>query len=376
MDVLELTKQLIACQSITPQDAGCQTLLKDALTNLGFQTVDVNHSPVSNFWAWHGDAKPCFVFAGHTDVVSAGDLKQWQSDPFIATEKDELLFGRGVADMKGAIAAMLVATERFIKDYPEHRGQMAFLITSAEEGDDYHLGTPKVMDYLQRQGIAIDYCLIGEPSSSHQLGDAIKIGRRGSLNAQLTIKGKQGHIAYPHLAHNPIHAVASAIQQLTTTEWCRGDKAFPATSFQISNIHAGDGSPNIIPGECQLRFNFRYSDQVTAEQLQQKVEAILSEHQLDVDIDWRLSGPPFVTRDNEYIDQVVKSVEAITGLKPELSTSGGTSDGRFIAPSGAQVIELGLCNSTIHQINEHIVTKDLHQLTEIYYQLLCQLLSP
>lgn len=370
---LELCCELIRRQSLTPDDAGCQALMMAQLAKLGFNCTALPFGEVSNFWAVRGSAGPILVFAGHTDVVPTGPLDQWDSPPFEPTLRGDALFGRGTADMKGSLAAMLVACEEFVADHPDHAGRIGFLITSDEEGPAFD-GTVKVLEYLRQQETSIDWCLIGEPSSTQALGDVVKNGRRGSLGAVLTIKGVQGHIAYPHLADNPIHTALPALHALTSEAWDQGNNFFPPTSMQISNINGGTGATNVIPGEIEVQFNFRFSTEVTDTQLRARTEAILQAHQLDYDIQWHLSGQPFLTDSGELVDATVASIRDITGLETELSTSGGTSDGRFIAPTGAQVVELGPINATIHKLNEQVLAADLPRLAAIYKRILERLL--
>jgi succinyl-diaminopimelate desuccinylase len=366
---LELTKQLIARQSVTPVDDGCQKLMTDRLSKAGFKIQSLPFEEVDNFWAIRGGSGPILCFAGHTDVVPSGPESSWQSPPFEPTVKDGVLTGRGAADMKGSLAAMVVAVENFVANNPNHSGRIAFLITSDEEGIAAN-GTVKVVEWLKQQNTIPEYCLVGEPSSSEQCGDTIKNGRRGSLGCKLRVLGKQGHVAYPHLANNPIHNVAPALAELATYEWDRGNDFFPATSFQVSNINGGTGATNVIPGELDIVFNFRFSTEVTEQQLRETTEAILNKHQLDYKIDWHLSGQPFLTAEGELVDAAVSAVKQVTGLDTLLSTAGGTSDGRFIAPMGTQVVELGPVNATIHQINECVAVDDLDRLTVIYESLL------
>lgn len=366
---LSLTKQLIARTSVTPDDAGCQQLMIERLKRLGFAVTDLRFEDVDNFWAIRGDQGPILCFAGHTDVVPTGPAENWRSPPFEPTAIDGQLYGRGAADMKGSLAAMVVAVEQFIAEHPNHGGRIAFLITSDEEGVAKN-GTVKVVEWLQQQGITPNYCLVGEPSSTAICGDTIKNGRRGSLGCRLRIKGRQGHVAYPHLASNPIHTAAPALTALTQEVWDQGNEFFPATSFQISNINGGTGATNVIPGELNVVFNFRFSTQVTDQQLRERTAAILDSHGLDYDLDWALSGQAFLTPEGELVDAAVASIRQITGLDTQLSTAGGTSDGRFIAPMGTQVVELGPVNATIHQVDENVNIKDLDILTEIYQRLL------
>lgn len=371
---LTLAKQLINLPSVTPSDGGCHQLMIKRLEAIGFKVTHLPFAEVDNFWAQRGESGPLFAFAGHTDVVPTGPLESWDSPPFEATERDGYLYGRGTADMKSSLAAMVTACEAFIAEHPDHQGSIGFLITSDEEGPAKN-GTVKVVEYLEQQNIKMDYCLVGEPSSTNQLGDVIKNGRRGSLGGILTIKGIQGHVAYPHLAENPIHKAAPALAELSKIEWDQGNDFFPATSFQISNINSGTGATNVIPGECEIIFNFRYSTETTHEKLQQQVELILDKHQLNYELEWNLSGLPFLTDAGALVDAACEAIESITGLQAELSTSGGTSDGRFIAPTGAQVLELGPVNATIHKVNECVKTDDIETLSKIYQRILVNLLG-
>lgn len=375
-DVIALTSELIAIASVTPSDEGAQSLIAKRLSKLGFDCTDLPKGEVSNLWAKRGEAKPLFVFAGHTDVVPVGDEQAWTHPPFQATKHDGNLYGRGAADMKGSLAAMIVACERFIAAQPNHAGAIGFLITSGEEGKHDADGTPTVMSYLQAQNEQIDYCLVGEPSSTSRVADVVKVGRRGSLSAKLTVFGTQGHVAYPHLADNPIHRAMPALSELTAVTWDQGNEYFPATTLQISNIHAGTGAGNIIPGEAVVEFNCRFSPEITPEAIQQKAEAIFEQYCPSFRCDWHLSGQPFMTQQGELLAATVKSIESITGQTPELSTSGGTSDGRYIAPFGVDVLELGPCNATIHQVDEHVAIEDLESLVDIYVGILERLLQP
>lgn len=371
-DTLQLAKDLISRPSVTPKDEGCQLLMIDRLESVGFSIKSLKFGEVENFWATHGDTGPVFVFAGHTDVVPVG--KNWQTDPFNPIVKDGLLYGRGAADMKGSLAAMVVASERFVADFPSHKGSIGFLITADEEGPAVD-GTVKVCEYLKKSNQSVDYCLVGEPSSTEQLGDVIKNGRRGSLNGRLTIIGKQGHIAYPHLANNPIHLAIPALDDLCRELWDEGNDYFPATSFQISNVHSGTGVTNVIPGNTEIVFNFRYSTESTHEQLQDRVAEILDKRALNYIINWEHSGYPFLTPEGDLVNACVDAIQVVKGIDVELSTSGGTSDGRFIAPVlDAQVVELGPLNATIHQVDECVSTQDLDDLTDIYYQVLKNIL--
>ncbi|WP_022956740.1 succinyl-diaminopimelate desuccinylase [Perlucidibaca piscinae] len=371
---LDLTLQLIREPSVTPFDADCQTLMIRRLEAIGFRVERLRFGDVDNFWARRGSDGPVFCFAGHTDVVPTGPLEQWKVPPFEPLIENGVLTGRGAADMKGSLAAMVVACERFVAEHPEHRGSIAFLITSDEEGVAVD-GTVKVVETLEARNEKITWCLVGEPSSTTRVGDVIKNGRRGSLGGILTVKGRQGHVAYPHLADNPIHRAAPALAELAAEVWDHGNAFFPATSFQISNIHAGTGANNVIPGSCEVVFNFRFSTELTETVLRQRTEAILDRHGLDYQIDWRLSGHPFLTAEGELVAAAVSAIREETGHDTELSTSGGTSDGRFIAPTGAQVLELGPVNKTIHQINECVSVADLDTLTRLYERILVSLLA-
>lgn len=345
----------------------------ERLRALGFQCTELPFGQVSNFWAERGTQGPLLAFAGHTDVVPTGPTDQWLSPPFEPTLREGMLYGRGAADMKGSLAAMLVACEEFVAEHPDHTGRIGFLITSDEEGPAVD-GTVKVLDYLRENGKSIDWCLVGEPSSSDVLGDTIKNGRRGSLGATLTVHGVQGHIAYPHLADNPIHRLLPALHELTSEVWDEGNDFFPPTSMQVSNINGGTGATNVIPGDVQAVFNFRFSTEVTEAQLRARTEAILQKHSLEYTLDWQLSGQPFLTASGDLVDATIASIDEITGLPPELSTAGGTSDGRFIAPTGAQVVELGPVNASIHKLNEHVLAADLPRLSAIYKGIMARLL--
>ena len=373
-ETLQLARDLIGHPSVTPEDAGCQTLMCTRLEALGFECQQLPFDDVSNLWARHGREAPLLVFAGHTDVVPPGPLDQWQSDPFVPEVRDGCLYGRGAADMKGSLAAMVTACEAFVARHPQHRGSIAFLITSDEEGPAVN-GTVRVVEWLQQRGEKIDWCLVGEPSSEQRAGDVIKNGRRGSLNGRLTVRGKQGHVAYPHLAANPIHLAAPALAELAAIEWDRGNAHFPPTTFQISNLHAGTGAENVIPGELQLMFNLRYSTELTEQQIRARVEEVLARHGLDYSLSWRLSGEPFLTAAGELVDAARAAIAEVAHIEARLSTSGGTSDGRFIAPTGAQVLELGPINATIHQVNECVAVSALDELAEIYRRILEKLLT-
>ena len=373
---LELACDLIRRPSVTPLDFDCQKQMMQRLGDAGFMLEPMRIEDVDNFWATHGTQEgPVLCFAGHTDVVPTGPVQAWQNDPFDALiDADGMLCGRGAADMKGSLAAMVVATERFVADYPNHRGKVAFLITSDEEGPAHH-GTKAVVERLVARNERLDWCIVGEPSSTHLLGDVVKNGRRGSLGAKLTVRGKQGHVAYPHLARNPIHLAAPALAELAAEHWDEGNAFFPSTSFQISNLNSGTGATNVVPGDLTALFNFRFSTESTVEGLQARVSAILDKHQLEWSIDWALSGLPFLTEPGELLDAVSASIKGVTGRDTQPSTSGGTSDGRFIATMGTQVVELGPVNATIHQVDERILASDLDLLTEIYYQTLVRLLA-
>lgn len=374
-ETLDLAMDLIVRPSVTPEDIGCQDILIERLEQIGFSAEKLRFKTVKNFWARRGDDGPVFVFAGHTDVVPPGPQKEWTSPPFQPEVRDGYLYGRGAADMKGSLAAMITACERFIAKHPDHQGSIAFLITSDEEGPAIN-GTVKVVEHLEKRGDTIDWCLVGEPTSTEHVGDVVKNGRRGSLNGNLTIHGVQGHIAYPHLAENPIERFAPALAELCAEKWDEGNEFFPPTSFQISNIQAGTGVTNVIPGSLNVVFNFRYSTAVTQSELEQRVENILKKHNINYTLDWALSGEPFLTDRGALVDAVTTAIKDATQRDTELSTSGGTSDGRFIAPMGAQVVELGPVNATIHKINECVKADDLDQLSEIYEKTLENLLLP
>lgn len=371
---LELTKDLIARPSVTPDDQGCQQMICERLELLGFRAEHMRFGDVDNIWLRRGTSEPVLCFAGHTDVVPTGPIDEWSSDPFQPEIRDGLLYGRGAADMKGSIAAFVVACEEFVKTNPNHSGSIALLITSDEEGPATN-GTVKVIETLEARGEKIDWCLVGEPSSTSHAGDIIKNGRRGSLNAQLTVLGKQGHVAYPHLAENPIHTAAPALAELAAIEWDEGNDFFPPTTFQISNLNAGTGATNVIPGEIKALINFRFSTELTQEVIRSRTEAILNKHQLNYRIKWNLSGQPFLTPEGELVSACVSSIRDTANLETQLSTAGGTSDGRFIAPTGAQVVELGPRNNTIHQIDECVSVADLDTIKEIYQDVLGYLLT-
>lgn len=372
--VIALAKALIERPSVTPEDAGCQTLMIERLKALGFNIEPMIFEDTTNLWARKGTEAPLMVFAGHTDVVPPGDHSQWQSAPFTPEIRDGYLYGRGAADMKGSLACMVVAVERFLAETPNHKGSIAFLITSDEEGPFIN-GTTRVVDTLEARHEKMDYCIVGEPSSTAQIGDVIKNGRRGSITGDLTVQGVQGHVAYPHLAKNPIHSALAALDELAQKVWDQGNAYFPPTSFQIANIQSGTGASNVIPGEMQVQFNFRFSTELTAEQIRQQTQAILDKHDVNYDLKWTLSGHPFLTDKGTLLDAVVTSVEQITQRTPQLLTTGGTSDGRFIAQTGAQVIELGPINATIHKVDECVNVADLEILTDIYQRVLDNLLK-
>ena len=371
---VELTKKLINLASVTPNDAGCQQLIASRLELSDFTSTHLRYEDVDNLWVTHGDGDPVFTFLGHTDVVAEGCLEEWLSDPFTAEIKGEYLYGRGAADMKGSIAAMVTALERFVAVYPNHSGTIGLLITSDEEGDSIN-GTVKVVEHLAQNNVQIKWCLVGEPSSKDKIGDVIKNGRRGSLGAKLTVKGVQGHVAYPELACNPIHMLAPALGELCAIEWDLGNEFYPPTSFQISNINAGNGTVNMIPASLEMLFNFRFSSEVTAAQLMQRSEAVLAEHGIDYNIEWHTSGLPFITKSGRLLTVVKQAIKDITGSETQLSTAGGTSDGRFIAPTGAEVVELGPVNETIHKVNECVKVADLNTLADTYVKILQNLFS-
>ncbi|QJR79669.1 succinyl-diaminopimelate desuccinylase [Alteromonas pelagimontana] len=373
-DVIALAKNLINRQSVTPEDAGCQELIKEYLDAAGFNNETLMFEDTTNLWSRRGIDGPVFCFAGHTDVVPSGPEEAWQTPPFVATEKEGYLFGRGAADMKGSLAAMLIATRKFVNHHPDHRGSIAFLITSDEEGPFIN-GTTRVIDTLEARNEKITWCVVGEPSSTSRVGDIVKNGRRGSLTGDLVIKGVQGHVAYPHLAKNPIHDATPALAELANTHWDDGNSFFPPTSFQISNMHAGTGAGNVIPGECHVCFNFRFSTQVTDKELIKRVTTILDQHNLNYEIKWTFNGQPFLTDSGKLLEATQFAIADVTGVPTQLSTAGGTSDGRFIAPTGAEVIEIGPVNATIHKVDECVKMEDLNILSEIYYSMLVRLLA-
>jgi len=375
---LQLATDLIRCRSVTPEDDGCQEMMIKRLEAIGFKTERLRFAEVDNFWAIRegsqGASGPILAFAGHTDVVPTGPEANWDNPPFEPKIIDGMLHGRGAADMKGSLASMVIACENFIAKHPDHKGRIAFLITSDEEGPSVN-GTVKVVEWLEAKNTKMTWCIVGEPSSSKEVGDVIKNGRRGSLGCVLKVKGIQGHVAYPQLADNPIHRVAPALAELATEHWDNGNEFFPATTFQISNINGGTGATNVIPGDVEVVFNFRFSTELTEQILRERTEAILNKHQLRYDILWNLSGQPFLTPRGDLVNAAVAAIKAETGLDAELSTSGGTSDGRFIAPTGAQVVELGPINATIHKVNECISADDLNKLSRIYEATLVNLLA-
>lgn len=372
MQVLELTKELIRKKSVTPEDAGCQEAVAALLKEVGFKVESIDIGPVKNLWAVHGSLGPLFCFLGHTDVVPSGPVEDWKHPPFDCVEEDGVLYGRGAADMKGCVAAFVTAVCKYVSQNPDHPGRIALLLTSDEEGPALY-GTQAVVQKLEECGEKIDYCLVGEPSSEEALGDVVKVGRRGSLGARLTVMGIQGHVAYPHLARNPIHQVAPALAELSSEKWDEGNEFFPPTSFQISNMNAGTGADNVIPGKVEIVFNFRFSTASTPDDLKARVEAVLQKHQLEYNLSWTLSGRPFFTPKGKLVDAVSAAIEKATGSLPQLSTAGGTSDGRFIAPLGAEVVEFGVINRSIHKINEHVKIADLNALVSIYEQIIALL---
>jgi succinyl-diaminopimelate desuccinylase len=371
---LQLTQDLIARQSVSPTDGGCQALMIARLEACGFAVESLRFGPVDNFWAKRGHGAPVFCFAGHTDVVPSGPLEEWASDPFEPVIKDGVLYGRGAADMKSGLAAMVTASEEFVGQHPRHRGTLAFLITSDEEGPSID-GTRRVVEVLRERQEGIDWCLVGEPSSENTLGDTIKIGRRGSLSGRLTVHGVQGHIAYPHSADNPVHALAPALAELTARVWDHGNEHFQPTTFQVSNISAGTGAPNVIPGELRARFNLRFSTEQTVDGLKLVVEEILHRHQVKYTLEWFVSGLPFLTAPGTLLQAAAQAVQEQLKISPKLTTGGGTSDGRFIAPMGAQVIELGVINESIHKVNECVRVADIDALHRIYRRTLELLLA-
>jgi succinyl-diaminopimelate desuccinylase len=373
-DSLALTQELIRRPSVSPEDQGCMDILCARLEKLGFKLERLRFGPVENLWARHGDSAPVLCFAGHTDVVPTGPREEWHTDPFEPVIKDGVLYGRGAADMKSGLAAMITATERFIARSPRHRGTLAFLLTSDEEGPSVD-GTRRVMEVLEARKEKIDWCVVGEPTSNEALGDTIKIGRRGSLSGKLTVHGIQGHVAYPHMADNPVHALAPALAELANRTWDKGNQFFQPTTFQISNISAGTGAPNVIPGELRARFNIRFSTEQTVESLQKTITEILDRHKVNYTLEWFVSGLPFFTAPGELSQAVEEAIRAVAQRGTELSTTGGTSDGRFIAPTGAQVVELGVINASIHKVNEAVRVADIDALSRMYEHVMERLLA-
>jgi len=374
-DTLELARAMIARRSVTPEDGGCQTLMQARLAPLGFRFEVIESADVVNLWARRGTARPLVCFAGHTDVVPTGPLDRWDSDPFLPTERDGKLYGRGAADMKSSLAAFVTAIEAFVAAHPDHPGSIALLITSDEEGIATD-GTVKVVERLKARNEAMDFCIVGEPTSVDRVGDMIKNGRRGSLNGRLVVKGLQGHVAYPHLARNPVHLFAPALAELAAIEWDRGNEYFPATTWQISNVRAGTGAANVVPGELEVHFNFRFSTESTSEGLQARVKDLLDRHGLDYEIEWSLSGQPFLTPRGRLVDAMLGAIRDVTGLEAEVSTTGGTSDGRFIATMCPEVVEFGPVNASIHKLNEHIAVDAIPALHGVYLRALERLLLP
>ncbi len=371
---LELTQNLMARRSVTPADEGCQDVMISRLAALGFQVERLRYGNVENFWARRGSGGPVFCFAGHTDVVPTGPLEEWRTDPFLPSVREGVLYGRGAADMKSGLAAMITATEEFVATHPRHKGSITYLITSDEEGPSVD-GTKRVVETLSSRNERIDWCIVGEPSSEQTIGDTIKVGRRGSFSGRLTVHGVQGHVAYPQLAENPVHTLAPALAELTSREWDKGTEHFQPTTFQVSNLNAGTGAPNVIPGELKARFNLRYSPVQTQEGLKEIVEGILRKHGVRFTLEWYVSGEPFYTSPGTLSDAVGAAVEEAIGSRPKLSTGGGTSDGRFIAPLGAQVVELGVVNTTIHKVNECVRIEDIDALHRMYLNVLRRLLT-
>ncbi|UTM58035.1 succinyl-diaminopimelate desuccinylase [Photobacterium sp. CCB-ST2H9] len=367
--VIALTKDLISRASVTPEDEGCQDVMIARLEKLGFQIETMVFEDTTNLWARRGTEAPLFVFAGHTDVVPAGPAEQWHTPPFEPTIIDGYLHGRGAADMKGSLACMIVSIERFLAEHPDHQGSIALLITSDEEGPFIN-GTTRVVDTLEARNEKIDMCIVGEPSSTHEVGDVVKNGRRGSITGDLVVKGVQGHVAYPHLADNPVHRAMPALAELATTVWDHGNDYFPPTSFQIANMAAGTGASNVIPGELKVQFNLRFSTELTNEDIQRKIHSVLDAHGLEYDLAWTFNGQPFLTDKGTLLEAVVRAIEEVNHQRPELLTTGGTSDGRFIARTGAQVVELGPVNATIHKVNECVKIADLEKLTDMYQKVL------
>ncbi|QKX18742.1 succinyl-diaminopimelate desuccinylase [Microbulbifer sp. YPW1] len=371
---VKLTCDLISKKSVTPEDAGCMELMLERLEKIGFKTEHLRFGDTDNFWSVRGEEGPLFAFAGHTDVVPTGPEENWQYPPFEPQVVNGMLYGRGAADMKGSLAAMVVACEEFVAAHPDHKGRIALLITSDEEGPAKH-GTVKVVEWLEKRGEKIDWCLVGEPSSTTLAGDVIKNGRRGSLGLELTVFGIQGHVAYPHLAENPVHKLAPALAELAAEEWDQGNDFFPATSFQVSNINGGTGATNVIPGDVKVVCNWRFSTETTAEQLESRARAIFDKHGLKYEANFNLSGQPFLTAEGPLVESAQAAIRKVTGRETELSTAGGTSDGRFIAPTGAQVVELGPVNATIHKVDECVKADDLDLVKDMYREILIGLLA-
>ncbi|WP_043315667.1 succinyl-diaminopimelate desuccinylase [Microbulbifer sp. HZ11] len=371
---VQLTCDLISKRSVTPEDAGCMELMLERLEKIGFKTEHLRFGDTDNFWSVRGEEGPLFAFAGHTDVVPTGPEANWKYPPFEPQVVDGMLYGRGAADMKGSLAAMVVACEEFVAAHPDHKGRIAFLITSDEEGPAKH-GTVKVVEWLEERNEKIDWCLVGEPSSTSLAGDVIKNGRRGSLGLELTVFGIQGHVAYPHLAENPVHKLAPALAELAAEEWDQGNDFFPATSFQVSNINGGTGATNVIPGDVKVVCNWRFSTETTAEALESRARAIFDKHGLKYEANFNLSGQPFLTAEGPLVESAQAAIRKVTGRETELSTAGGTSDGRFIAPTGAQVVELGPVNATIHKVDECVKAEDLDLVKDMYREILKGLLA-
>jgi succinyl-diaminopimelate desuccinylase len=371
---LDLTADLLHRPSVSPEDHGCLDVISARLEALGFRNERMDFGPVANLWSRHGVASPVLCFAGHTDVVPTGPREEWKTDPFEPVVHDGILYGRGSADMKSGLAAMVTATERFLARHPRHSGSLAFLFTSDEEGPSVD-GTRRVVEVLEARAEKIDYCVVGEPTSHERLGDTIKIGRRGSLSGRLTVHGVQGHIAYPHLADNPVHGLAPALAELVARRWDEGNEFFQPTTFQVSNIAAGTGAPNVIPGELKARFNLRFSSEQTVESLQRTVLGILDRHRVNYTLEWFVSGLPFFTQPGFLTEAVSAAVRDVTGTTPAFSTTGGTSDGRFISPTGAQVVEVGVANATIHKVNECVRVEDVDALSRIYERVMERVLG-
>lgn len=374
-ELKDLLAKLVGFESITPTDSGCQHFMIQYLQAIGFDCQTMNKGKVTNFFASYGTNGPLLVFAGHTDVVPIGNREQWHSDPFVLREHQGMLYGRGTADMKGSLACMLSMAKRFVTQYPSFPGRLGFLITSGEEGDDFEDGTPYLMQQLKEQGIAINYCIVGEPSSTHKTGDVIKIGRRGSLSAHISLEGKQGHVAYPHLAENPIHNISPFLAELTSTLWDEGNDHFPPTSMQITYLHSGGHAGNIIPGTLELALNFRFSTEHTEASLKKQMLALFNKYKLNPIINWRLNGEPFLTNKGLLLESCDRAISDLTGSRPKHSTEGGTSDGRFIAPYGVEVLELGPVNATIHQVNECVALEDLQSLEAMYFSICKDILT-